>query len=147
MKKEYKFFGWENADRVTIDGDLPEVKTPLDLYDRLEKAWCVETCAPRLRGEWSEDNKTAGQCSITAFLAQDLFGGEVYGVDLPSGGVHCYNVVDGVLFDLASEQFGDVVLDYSKGYVQSREKHFADRDKYERYLLLKRRLENICASE
>ena len=147
MKKQYRFYGWQNADRVVKEGTLPGATTPLDLYDRLEKAWCAETCAPRLRGEWSEDNKTAGQCSITAFLAQDLFGGEVYGVDLPSGGVHCYNVVDGVLFDLASEQFGDVVLDYSKGYVQSREKHFADRDKYERYLLLKGRLENICSPE
>lgn len=135
--KDYKFYGWETADCLAKEGLCPGVGTPRDLYDRLEKAWTIDTCAPRLRNEWSEQNKTAGQCSITAFLAQDLFGGEVYGIPLPSGGVHCYNVVGSCLFDLASEQFGDVTLDYTKGILQSREEHFSDRDKYARYCLLK----------
>ncbi len=42
---------------------------------------------------WTPDNKTLGQCSITAFLAQDIFGGKVYGIPLPEGGVHCYNMI------------------------------------------------------
>ena len=46
------------------------------LYRTLRRAWCRETCAPRLRGDWSEENPTLGQCSITAFLVQELFGGE-----------------------------------------------------------------------
>ena len=144
MRKEYRFFGWENADSKGGSERYPGIVEPLGLYDGLEEAWSVETCAPRLRGEWSEKNKTAGQCSITAFLAQDIFGGEVFGIDLPGGGVHCYNVVGDRVFDLASEQFGDVVLDYSTGKKQSREKHFSDRDKYERYLLLCDRLEKYC---
>ena len=142
--KTYRFFGWQTADCESLSAEYPGIKTPWDLYDGLEKAWSIDTCAPRLRGEWSEDNKTAGQCSITAFLAQDIFGGEVYGVALPSGGVHCYNVVGDCLFDLASEQFGDVVMDYSTGVVQSRESHFADRDKYSRYILLGALLEKAC---
>lgn len=32
---------------------------------------------------WSQDNYSLGQCSITAFLAQDIFGGKVYGLLRP----------------------------------------------------------------
>ena len=141
--REYKFYGWQTADSLAKNDLYPGVMTPWDLYDRLdEKGWTIETCAPRLRAEWSEDNKTAGQCSITAFLAQDIFGGEVYGIPLPGGGVHCYNVVGKRTFDLASEQFGDVVLDYTQGIKQARETHFADKDKYDRYLLLCENVKN-----
>lgn len=128
-EKEYHFYGWQNVN--------PNI---LALYDDVRHAWCAETCAPRMRPDWSEDNPSLGQCSITAFLVQDLLGGSVYGIPLEGGGVHCYNVVDGMVFDLASEQFGDQVLSYKDNPEQFREEHFADRDKYERYLLLKQRL-------
>lgn len=111
------------------------------LYRALKRAWCAETCAPRLRPDWSSENPTLGQCSITSFLVQDLLGGEVYGVPLEDGAVHCFNVVDGVAFDLTSEQFGGEKLTYTLEHPQSRERHFADADKYARYLLLKKRLE------
>ena len=68
-----------------------EVRT---LYKDLMQVWCIETCSPRLRPQWSEENKTLGQCTITSFLVQDLFGGKVYGVPLPEGGFHCFCVVD-----------------------------------------------------
>ena len=110
------------------------------LYRLLRHVWCAETCAPRLRPGWSPDNPTLGQCSITAFLAQDLFGGEVYGVPLPEGGVHCFNRVGDYTFDLASEQFGDTKLDYENTSQQLRTAHFADADKLTRYKLLKQRL-------
>jgi len=61
-----------------------------------------------MRDEWTKENITLGQCSITAFLAQDIFGGKVYGVPRPGGTFHCYNEVDRHIFDLTSEQFGDV---------------------------------------
>ena len=93
-----------------------------------------------MRADWSDDNPSLGQCSITSFLVQDLLGGTVYGIPLETGGVHCYNVVDNMVFDLASEQFGDRVLNYEGNPEQCREEHFADQDKYERYLLLKKRL-------
>ena len=128
-EKDYHFYGWQNV--------KPNI---LALYDDLRHAWCAETCAPRMRSDWSEDNPSLGQCSITSFLVQDLLGGQVYGIPLENGGVHCYNVVDGTVFDLASEQFGDLVLDYEDNPEQFRENHFADPDKYERYLLLKQRL-------
>lgn len=139
----------------------PGIETPLDLYDALSRIWCADTCAPRMRADWTPENKTLGQCSVTAFLAQDIFGGEVRGIPLESGGVHCYNVVDGIIFDLTSEQFGEKAkeLDYGddpqqgvlrpggqqaprQNPLQDREspQHFGKAEKRERYEYLKRAL-------
>ena len=140
----YRFAGWEQATVPVKTNEYPGIATPRDLYDRLSVGgWSVETCAPRLREKWSEENKTCGQCSITAFLVQDLFGGQVYGVPLPDGNFHCYNVVDGHTFDLTSEQFREN-LDYRDNPEQFRQVHFAKEEKRLRYELLKRRLLAIC---
>lgn len=140
---QYKFYGHESVDGIKVEiKQLPRVKSIKDLYDAFDKAWCAETCAPRMRKDWSEDNKTLGQCSISSFIIQDLLGGEVYGVPLKDGGYHCFNLINGVMFDLTSEQFGDEKLEYTRSYPQSREEHFSSKEKYERYLLLKDRLLN-----
>lgn len=142
MTKEYKFYGWEGASCAPIRV-LKGVNNPRDMYDVLSKIWCEYTCAPRLRDGWSRENMTLGQCSITAFLVQDFFGGEVYGVLRPGGNYHCYNVIGDVVFDLTSEQFGDEVLSYENNPVQRREDHFAKAEKYERYLYLKAEFEKV----
>ncbi|MBQ9199346.1 MAG: 8-oxo-dGTP diphosphatase [Lachnospiraceae bacterium] len=138
--KEYNFYGWEQADAPAVNDIYNGISTPRDLYDALSDIWCEYTCAPRLRKEWSSDNKTLGQCSITAFLVQDIFGGEVYGVLRPGGNYHCYNVVDDKKFDLTSEQFGDEVLCYEDNPIQTREAHFAKEEKRLRYEYLKNEL-------
>lgn len=117
-------------------------RTPRDIYDLLSNIWCEYTCAPRMRKDWSEANRTLGQCSITAFLAQDLFGGKVYGVPLEDGNYHCFNVVGDCVFDLTSEQFGDTVLNYENCPEQFREVHFAKEEKRQRYEYLRQRLMN-----
>ena len=136
----YNFYGAENLDVSPITTELNWLRSPYDLYNALSDGlWRRETCAPRMQEEWSEDNKTLGQCSITAFLVQDLFGGEVYGIPREGGHFHCYNVVDGHRFDLTSEQFGDGVrfLIYDDQYPQRREDHFAGFEKKQRYELLR----------
>ena len=135
--KEYKFYGWETADIKDVNG-----LTPRDYYDILSGIWCAETCAPRMRDEWSPGNPTFGQCSITAFLMQYIFGGKVYGILRPGGNYHCFNVVDDCVFDLTSEQFGDEVLDYNNCSEQFREIHFAKEEKRLRYEYLRTRLLN-----
>ena len=133
----YKFYGWQDTNDVhPLDSKYNKIKDPKVLYDMLDNIWCEYSCAPRLRKDWSVNNKTLGQCSITAFLVQDIFGGEVYGIPLESGGVHCFNNVDGHIFDLASEQFGDKVLDYVNVIKQERNAHFSDEDKFNRYKYL-----------
>ncbi|WP_022775939.1 YunG family protein [Butyrivibrio sp. AE2015] len=139
-KKEYKFWGWENADVSPITEDYKGIKNPRDLYDALSEIWSADTCAPRMRADWTEDNKTLGQCSITAFLAQDIFGGQVYGIKRVGGNFHCYNVIGDCAFDLTSEQFGDEKLDYTDNPEQFREVHFAKEEKRLRYEFLKKRL-------
>ncbi len=133
--RNYRFYGWETADITDKNG-----LTPRDYYDLLTDIWTVETCAPRLRGGWSSENRTWGQCSITAFLMQDLFGGKVYGIPRSDGNFHCFNDVDGCVFDLTSEQFGDEILDYSGCPEQFRDVHFSKEEKRLRYELLKERL-------
>ena len=108
---EYRFYGWRDATSAAISDEFKGIATPQDLYDALTHVWCEYTCAPRLRKDWSEDNITLGQCSITAFLVQDIFGG--------------------------SEQFDDEILDYSDNPEQFREVHFAKEEKRLRYEYLK----------
>lgn len=124
----YGFYNSENAPE--------EVKK---LYLALRRAWRADTCAPRMRKDWSEDDPSLGQCSVTAFLAQDILGGKVYGVPLGDGNFHCFNVIDGEVFDFTSEQFKKQ-MDYTLEFPQARDVHFAKAEKKARYELLKRRL-------
>ncbi len=141
----YRFYGWAGATVPTVSDEYPGINTPQDLYDALCHVWCEYTCAPRFRAEWSMENQTLGQCSITAFLVQDIFGGEVRGILRPGGSYHCFNVVGTAVFDLTSEQFGNEVLDYDDYKVQSREEHFSKEEKYQRYEYLRKELKNYTA--
>ena len=132
---KYGFYGWDRATITDTRGLAPR-----NYYDLLSGIWCADTCAPRMRKDWTPENRTLGQCSITAFLIQDIYGGKVYGVPLSDGNFHCFNDVDGCLFDLTSEQFGDTRLDYANCPEQDRAVHFAKAEKKERYELLKERL-------
>ena len=136
----YRFYGWNSAPVLPITSEYPGINNQTDLYEALLHIWAADTCAPRMRADWTKDNCTLGQCSITAFLAQDIFGGKVYGIPRDGGNYHCYNVVKDSVFDLTSEQFGNEVLDYSSNPEQFREVHFAKDEKRQRYELLKKRL-------
>lgn len=143
--KKYRFYGWQNADVPTVNEVYKKVKNPRHLYDLLSEIWCADTCAPRMRDDWSKENMTLGQCSVTAFLAQDIFGGEVYGIRRSGGNYHCYNVIDDCIFDLTSEQFKDEVLSYENNPVQSREVHFEKEEKRLRYEFLKAELRKLIS--
>ena len=145
----YKFYGWENADVKPINNKYDKITSPKKLYDILSDIWCEQTCAPRMRDKWSKDNRTLGQCSITAFLVQDIFGGKVYGILRLDGNYHRYNVVGDCCFDLTSEQFGEEVkhLVYKNNPEQFRDVHFSKIEKKERYEYLKNLLEDKLANK
>ncbi len=145
----YNFYGWENADVKPISNKYEKITSPKELYDILSDIWCEQTCAPRMRDKWRKDNRTLGQCSITAFLAQDIFGGKVYGILRPDGNYHCYNVVGNCCFDLTSEQFGEEAkhLVYKDNPEQFRDVHFSKIEKKERYEYLKKLLEDKLANK
>lgn len=140
---KYAFYGWETALVPAITNEYPGITDPQKLYDALSEIWCAETCAPRMRDKWSPENKTLGQCSITAFLAQDIFGGKVYGIERPGGNFHCYNVIGDCVFDLTSEQFGSEKLDYDNNPEQCREVHFSKEEKRLRYEYLRKKLKEL----
>lgn len=142
--KQYGFWGSGMATVTAITADYKGIHTPNDLYGALSNIWCAETCAPRMRDNWTKENYTLGQCSITAFLAQDIFGGKVYGIPLPDGGFHCFNIVENCRFDLTSEQF-DRPLNYENSTEQFREIHFAKEEKRLRYEYLKSELAKYCS--
>ncbi len=142
--KRYNFYGSQDSmDVHAVNHEYRGIDTPSDLYEALMHVWCEYSCAPRMRDRWSEENITLGQCSITAFLAQDIFGGKVFGILRPDGSCHCYNVVDGHVFDLTSEQFGGESLSYDNNPEQFREVHFSRDEKRERYEYLKSELSKI----
>lgn len=132
---KYQFYGWEKATIKDNNG-----LTPIDYYDLLTNIWCKDTCAPRMRKDWSKDNKTLGQCSITAFLMQDIYGGKVYGILNDDQSYHCFNKIGDIVFDLTSEQFNGKLLDYNDCCEQFREIHFAKEEKKNRYEYLKKEL-------
>lgn len=143
----YKFYGAETAKVNAINKLYKGIDTPKDLYDALSNIWCIDTCAPRLRKNYSLDNKTLGQCSITAFVAQDIFGGDVCAVITPEGNTHCYNVVDGMMFDLTSEQFlekaKDLVYDRTNKQDRNATNHFGNGEKKDRYEYIKKELSKL----
>lgn len=146
--KAYNYYGAEheiNVENCLYDG----IKNIHDLYDALVKSWSRETCTQRLRHKWTKEDYTCGQCAITAFVVQDIFGGDIYEIPLESGGVHCFNLIDGKAVDLASEQFGDKAkdLDYTNNIaLQDREFRMLEPGKKDRYELLKSNLKNYLDS-
>ena len=97
---EYKFYGFNTKAIKPINKEYEKIIDQRHLYDILKTIWSKETCAPRMQDRWSKDNYTLGQCSITSFLVQDIFGGDVYGILLDDGNYHCYNVIGDIIFDL-----------------------------------------------
>jgi hypothetical protein len=47
------------------------------LKEALNASWCSETAYRTDRPFWSEQNKTRGQCTVTAMIVNDFFGGEL----------------------------------------------------------------------
>ena len=94
--KKYNFWGFEHADVHAVNDEYKGIDTPYDLYDALSEIWCAKTCAPRMRQNWTKENKTLGQCSITAFLAQDIFGVRQQGDATAAAGneISCVNIIN-----------------------------------------------------
>ncbi|MDN2582843.1 hypothetical protein [Aquibium sp. ELW1220] len=77
--------------------DLPALR------DALETAWSAETST-----RWTKDVPALGQCSVTALVVNDVFGGDILKTRTPQG-VHFYNRVGARRFDLTASQFDEPV--------------------------------------
>jgi len=79
--------------------------TPDALARMLPDCW-----SPATSGKWRAENPAAGQCSVTAILAQELCGGEILKTRLGADW-HFYNRFDGVRRDFTESQF-DAPISY-----------------------------------
>ena len=136
----YRFYGWESADEVKPirEGGFASLG---EFYMGCLASWSVETCSVRFRGDWSEENPSVGQCTITAALVREAFGGEIFGLPLVSGGTHSFNRIGGRFYDLACEQFGKNALpDFDHAMPVDAETLLVGGDKAERCELLRQNL-------
>ena len=136
MELESRFYSDNYA--MELPKNCKNIKDLAGLFEFLLGIWTKETCAPRLQNSWSKDEPTVGQCSVTAFVIQDIFGGDVYAVKLDNGDLHCFNVIKENIVDFTSEQLKNNEIIYNLNLPQNRETHFKNKEKFERYLQLKK---------
>ncbi len=144
MKNLSLFYGMELADKNTLPAADGRIATPGKLHEALLHAWSRETAFPACRKDWSTANPAFGQCTITAMLAHDLFGGTIHRVRLAGGGTHYFNRIDGIYVDLTSSQFADYANECPLEPNEERERSScgSSPDTWNRYRLL---IDNINA--
>lgn len=90
-----------------------------------------------------DEDPAHNQCTVTAMVAYDYFGGEVLALAMPGGGTHYLNLIDNRLIDFTSDQFTShgIQLDYSGVKVVSRSEVGTDGSAPERCKVLKENIE------
>ena len=144
MNNKSLFFGMELSDKKTLLITDDRISTLGKLHEALTHAWSRETAFPACKGEWSTSNPALGQCTITAMIVHDLFGGTIHRVRLAGGGTHYFNRIDGVYVDLTSSQFKDYANECPLEPTEERGRDRCGRtpDTWNRYRLL---IDNINA--
>jgi hypothetical protein len=94
---------------------LPDV---IRLVELLARCWSRDTSSG-----WSPEAPARGQCSVTALVLQDHFGGEI--LKSPVGAsCHFYNRIGGLRLDATGGQFRDAI--HYVDLLSSREEALAD---------------------
>jgi len=112
-----------------------------ELEELFEKAWSKKTSA--WLDNWREDNSAWGQCVATALIIQDYFGGEILCTKIDGVGPHCWNrLPHGVEVDLTRCQFPEGIV-IPEGKARPRKMFTEDPDVFERYKILKTKIETL----
>jgi len=88
------------------------------IEDSLLRCWSLETGS-----KWTAENPSRGQCSVTALVINDLFGGRLLKTTVDEQW-HYYNWIQGQRFDFTMKQFG-FEFDY-QDLESSRDEAFSD---------------------
>ena len=90
-----------------------------------------------------DEDPAHNQCTVTAMVAQDVFGGEILALKMPGGGTHYLNLIGGDVIDFTSDQFTShgTQLDYSGVKSVPRSEVGVDGSAPERYAKLKKNVE------
>ena len=105
-----------------------------ELTKILELSWNKNTCTQSMQDSWNENNKSLGQCAVTALIVNDFLGGKIMRCMCETGS-HYYNLINGNVVDLTVSQFG-VKPNYGAGEKRTREYLLSNEDTKKRYLLL-----------
>ena len=58
----------------------------------IELSWSMETCVPSLKNNWTIENKSLGQCAVTALIINLYMGGKIMRCMCETGS-HYYNLI------------------------------------------------------
>lgn len=106
----------------------------------IELSFSKETCYPSLKDKWNEENKTLGQCAVTALVANDFLGGKIMRC-MSETGSHYYNLINNEIIDLTSSQF-EQLPDYENSEERSRDYLLSNIDTKNRYKILLNNVKN-----
>lgn len=118
-----------------------------DLLKALNMAWCRETAYSGDRNNWTIDKKSIGQCTVTAMIVFDYFGGKIIrGYSEKYKLFHYWNEIDGEKVDLTYDQFSDKKdILFTNIICKSKNDLMKIRSVKVRYILLKERVDKYFA--
>lgn len=140
--REISFYGIETSSNIKPISNDYKINNLKDLFEILLNVWDDKTvslgCLPVYN---NENDPSKGQCTITAMLVQDIFGGTIRRIHVGTG-THSLNEINGEFYDLASDQFKvmNIPLNYEENEIADREKLNEDNNVYKRYLLLREKV-------
>ena len=76
-----------------------------DFEKTIPLAWSKETCYEPWQDIWVSENKTKGQCYVTAKLFQDIFGGKIIKAKDTANISHYWNTLDSTEYDFTKSQY------------------------------------------
>ncbi len=87
---------------------------------------------------WSLANPAAGHCAVAALIVQDVYGGDLWRVDVDGQGHYFNRLSNGALYDATASQF-DRAPNYCAAEWRSRDYVLSYPETKRRYELLKSR--------
>lgn len=105
----------------------------------LLECYSKDLCYPKLRYNWSENNKCFDMCVVTSLIINDYYGGYICKIYV-DGVSHYFNLIENKIIDLTSNQFKHEI-DYKDYQIINRENILTEDTLY-RYNILKEKLIN-----
>lgn len=143
--RDISFYGIETSEAIKPITDEYKLNNLKEMFEALLNTWDDETVSPGCLPVYNHDNDPSkGECTITAMLVQDIFGGTIRRIHVGMG-THSLNEINGNFYDLASDQFAvmNIPLNYEENEIADRERLNSDDNVYKRYLLLKDKLKDV----
>lgn len=127
---------FHQTSRLVTEEVLERIQTTL------EASWSRDTVDPENKNHWSVENKSLGQCAVTALVIHDMFGGRMI---YDKANFHIWNEFsDGTQHDFTRSQFKDEKVFSIYKYKSREDILYDERGKatgiFERYTLLKQKM-------